>query len=112
MNRLLINLVAFFGGLLLALVIFMPRANAADLGLDAPVPENRPPVAAEFTFCDEPNAAGQTTIWYVVVSFANGDTLVFNAHHLHGAADESEAMEYIKSAKAQSKRLASCPPQL
>lgn len=102
--------VFFFLGFLIA--ILAGRAMSADLGLDAPVPENRPPVAAEFTFCDEPSPTGQTTIWYVVVSFANGDTLVFNAHHLHGAANESEAMEYIKSAKAQSKRLASCPPQL
>lgn len=110
MNRLLINAIAFFLGF--GAVIFWANAISADLGLDAPVPENRPPVAAELTFCDEPSPTGQTTIWYVVVSFANGDTLVFNAHHLHGAANESEAMEYIKSAKAQSKRLASCPPQL
>lgn len=110
MNRLLINAIAFFLGF--GAVIFWATAQSADLGLDAPVPENRPPVAAEFTFCDEPSPTGQTTIWYVVVSFANGDTLVFNAHHLHGAANESEAMEYIQSAKTQTARHLPCPPQL
>lgn len=87
-------------------------AFSEDLGLDTPVPENRPAVAAEFTYCDEPSPTGQKTIWYVVVQYANGDTLVFNAHHLHGAADEHEAMEYILAAKTQTARHLPCPPQL
>lgn len=108
--RTLRNTVCFFAGVLLALL--GARAMSADLGLDAPVPENRPAVAAEFTYCDELSPLGQKTIWYVVVAFANGDTLVFNAHHLHGAANENEAMEYILSAKTQTARHLPCPPQL
>lgn len=95
-----------------AAIIFVTKAFSTDLGLDTPVPENRPAVAAEFTYCDEPSPTGQKTIWYVVVAYSNGDTLVFNAHHLHGAADEREAMEYILAAKQQTARHLPCPPQL
>lgn len=110
MNRLLINLIAFFIGV--GAVLCWAKAISADLGLDTPVPENRMPVASETTLCDELNPQGKKVIWYVVVSFANGDTLVFNAHHLHGAATDAEAIEYIRSAKAQTERIAVCPPQL
>lgn len=98
--------------LLVAAVIFVTKAFSTDLGLDTPVPENRPPVAAEFTFCEQPNPQGQRMVWYVVVSYANGDTLMFNALHLHGAPDATDAMEYIQSAKTVTGRALPCPPQL
>lgn len=98
-------------GIMLALSL-VTGAHSKDLGLDAPTPNDRAPVAAESVICLEPNSAGQKVLWYVIMTFANGDTIVFNAHHMHGAASDSEAMEYVRMAKTQTSRVLPCPPQL
>jgi hypothetical protein len=109
--RTLRNLTGLMFGFVIGVVLtlsLIPIAHSTDLASDAPLPKAAP-IGAIITLCKNQVVDGKNVVIYILVGYANGDTLVIDGHHFHGLLDAEAVFNYVKTIPATQVREIDCP---